>query len=329
MSVHLSAWLDLVQREYLAEYIREGGAAVKFVVASDHSGRKSAGAALRDLAVRGGYQFAAVDAAETRVHLIERVFHEVARQTDWAALASSFVTRVVSSGGLTLPEDPLEATLEAIAALNGLPEARVGVMIEKLLWDALWRDYAMSQEFRLAMVRLCRAQLAPDDEPTVSEAVRLWLRGELRRISELKRALIFQKIGRHNGRHMLFSLAHWLRLCGKSGLVLVLDIARCALVVSRAERDESVFYSTPATLDAYEVLRQLVDGVDELEGGLVAVLTGADFLSDDRRGVRRYNALYLRVADDVRDEHHENPLAALVRVAQDGAVRPAVERSAG
>jgi hypothetical protein len=173
----------------------------------------------------------------------------------------------------------------------------------------------MSQEFRLAQVRLCRAQLDPDDEPLVTEATREWLRGELRLLSGVKRALIFQKIARHNARHMLASLTHWLRLAGRSGLVLVLDISRCLFAVRSGEREAgSVYYSTPATLDAYEVLRQLIDGTDELEGCYVAVLTGVEFLVDERRGLRRYDALYLRVADEVRDRSRQNPLAALVRV---------------
>ena len=65
-----------------------------------------------------------------------------------------------------------------------------------------------------------------------------WLRGELRRISEVKRALIFQRIARHNARHMLASLAHWLRITGSAGLLLILDIARCPLTVPREQRDE-------------------------------------------------------------------------------------------
>jgi hypothetical protein len=79
----------------------------------------------------------------------------------------------------------------------------------------------MSQEFRIAMIRLCIDQLDPTSPtPFLSNAVKEWLRGELRLISTLKDALIFQKIARHNARHMLFSLSHWLRINGKSGLVV-------------------------------------------------------------------------------------------------------------
>ena len=54
----------------------------------------------------------------------------------------------------------------------------------------------------------------------------------------------------------------------------MLDIARCPLTVPREQRDDGVYYSRPATLDAYEMLRQLIDGTDDVEG-LVAVWLAA------------------------------------------------------
>ena len=136
-------------------------------------------------------------------------------------------------------------------------------------------------------------------------------------MSEVKRALIFQKIARHNARHMLFSLAHWLTLAGKSGLLLVLDVARYAEAVRPAERGAGNYYSTSATTDLYEMLRQLIDATDELHACFVGVLVGPDFLQDqdERRGLRGYQALYFRIWDEVHDRKRENPFSALVRIA--------------
>jgi hypothetical protein len=172
----------------------------------------------------------------------------------------------------------------------------------------------MSQEFRLAMIRLCLARLDPNADPDLAQAVKEWLRGELRLISALKRAPIFQKIARHNARHLLHALPHWLRHAGRSGLVLGLDISRCLEAPRRELREQGVYYSTAAVLDSYEVLRQLIDTTDELAFCFVGVLAAPGFLGDERRGYRRYDALYLRLADEVRDRHRQNPLSSLVRV---------------
>jgi hypothetical protein len=114
---------------------------------------------------------------------------------------------------------------------------------------------------------------------------------------------------------MLASLAHWLRITGSAGLLLVLDIARCPLTVPREQRDDGVYYSRPATFDAYEMLRQLIDGTDDVEGLFVAVLAGREFTTDLRRSYVQYPALHYRLADEVHDQYRPNPLAALVRIA--------------
>ncbi len=143
----------------------------------------------------------------------------------------------------------------------------------------------MTQEFRIAMLRLCQA------------------------------------------RHMLFSLAHWLHLTGRAGLVLILDVSRFMATRRPAELDGTLYYSTAAVLDGYEVLRQFVDVTDELEHGLIAVVAPmVAVLSKDQnpRAVEVYPALRFRIADEVRDRNRVNPLASLVRVGHPSATGTSV-----
>jgi hypothetical protein len=314
MDMRSDEWLAVVREEYLDDFIAQGGGAVKFVVSTAESGREAVRAGLRDVAIARRYQFALVDAETTRVHLIDQLFHEVARQIDWDALAHEFLVRSLTTMGFRLPAPGDPFSLSAIAALNDYPEPLFQAEVRRGILNQLYRDYTMTREFRLAMIRLCMAGLDPNDQPTLTEAVKQWLRGELRLISALKRALIFQRIARHNARHMLFSLACWLRLAGKSGLVLALDVTRYLDASRPSERGSGLYYSTVAVMDAYEVLRQLIDATDELGYGFVGVLAGPEFLGDERRGLRAYQALYLRVADEVRDRYRANPRAALVRI---------------
>ena len=67
-------------------------------------------------------------------------------------------------------------------------------------------------------------------------------------------------------------------------------------------------------LDAYEVLRQLVDATDTLRSVFVAVTLPPDLVADDARGLPAYSALHLRIIDEVRDRRRANPFAALVRL---------------
>jgi hypothetical protein len=315
-------WLDTVRKEYLQDFIRRGGAAVKFVVPMEEIGHDQLRNELRGTAEEEGFLFAFVDAASTKIHMIDKLFHEVARQVDWDGLAYSFVTQIFKKNRYEMPTAPDEVNLQQIALLNRREEMFLRRELHTWLEEAIYRDFEMSQEFRIAMIRLCMAQLDPGGaSPFLSNAVKEWLRGELRLISTLKEALIFQKVARHNARHMLFSLGHWLKVNGRSGLVLNLDISRYTVSARPKDPDDSFYYSTPATLDAYEVLRQFIDGTDELECCFIAVVASREFLTDEKRGLNRYDTLKLRIWDEVRDRHRPNPFASLIRLAS-GAKSP-------
>src|SRR5439155_16946385 len=141
-------------------------------------------------------------------------------------------------------------------------------------------DYEMAQEFRIAMLRLCLAQIDTSDPAAgAREAVLAWLRGELRLIGPVKPHGIFQKIVRHNARDMLLSLTRWLPKTGVSGLVVDLDLRRCGLA-KRPDDDGGIFYTKAAVLDVYELLRQLIDSTDLLASSLVFVTTSPNTLHD-------------------------------------------------
>jgi hypothetical protein len=207
-------------------------------------------------------------------------------------------------------------SLERLAEQYRVDRRELKRDIDRELQRLIYRDYAMIQEFRIAMLRLCQAQLQTGQVADAEHAAVLeWLRGDLRQISVLKSALIFRRIARHNARQLLFSLAHWLAVNDQAGLLLVLDILRLGLArrPSPAER-EGHYYTKPALLDAYEVLRQLVDNTDELAHCCVVVVAAPEFLTDSARGLDAYQALKLRIFDEVRDRHRDNPFSSLVRL---------------
>jgi hypothetical protein len=142
-----------------------------------------------------------------------------------------------------------------------------------------------------------------------------WLRGDLRQISLLRSAMIFRRIGRHNARQMLFSLAHWSATNGSAGLVLELDVRRLGFARRpRLEERNGIYYTKASLLDAYELLRQLVDNTDELSHCCVVVVAAPEFLSDPNRGLDAYQALKLRIYDEVRDRLRDSPYSSLVRL---------------
>ena len=318
MYVGLSDWLTVLEREYLTDFIPQGGSAVKFAVVGPSLEPDEVRGDLARLARETGCLYVSVEATSTKLHMIDQFFFAVARQLDWNDLARRFLLRLLAEGGFTVPPGSATIDYQSIADANDYSEPELRRDIRLLLTSRVFRDFAMAQEFRIAMVRLCQAQLEVGGSAgPEADAVKEWLRGELRSIVLLKAALIFQRIARHNGRDMFLSLAHWVRLAGYQGLVLSLDAERYFVERLPVERDGSLFHTTTAVMDAYEVFRQFIDATDELEGSLLVVTTPPSFLEDPKRGLERYDPLDLRIWDEVRDRRVANPLASLVRLRAD------------
>jgi hypothetical protein len=308
-------YLEFLDAEYLHDYVEGGGAAVKFVVAGDEASASAFVDGFGATARGAGYVVASVDAAETRVHLLEQVFFDVARHVDWDELATVATRAAVAAAGYPVPPGG-GVSLDQIAAHYRVDPRELKRDIDRQLQQRVHRDYAMVQEFRTAMLRLCQAQLRSGQVVDAEHAAVLdWLRGDLRQISALRSALIFRRIGRHNARQLLFSLAHWLAVNEQTGLALVLDIRRLGFARRPSPEDRHGHYYTRATLlDAYEVLRQLVDNTDEMANCFVVVVASPAFLSDNARGIDAYQALKLRIFDEVRDVNRDNPLSSLIRL---------------
>ncbi len=184
--------------------------------------------------------------------------------------------------------------------------------LERVLLD----DATLPRELRRALLRLAQAHLGSADvSPYELQVVLDWLHGERVGLRDLRAATIYSRIGRHNARVMLESVGRLLLRAGRGGLVLLLDLTR--LAESRrpplAER-AGTYYTKAAVLDTYELLRQMVDGTDDLGGTLVVAVVPPELVSDEARGLPAYTALHLRVADEVRDRRRPNPFASLVRL---------------
>ncbi len=322
-TIALSEWLTVVEGEYLRDYIGVGGAAVKFVITPDSSAATRLREGLTEISGRQGFHFAFIDAATTKVHLVEQVFFAIARQVDWGHLTSQFAFDLFRAD-YHVPEDRQALTLRELARLNKCEEHELNLALRdefrNRLRKELLQDYAMALEFRSAMAALVRHQLDPEGSgPSIDDAIKEWLKGELRYIKPLKDIGIFQRIERTNARYLLHSLSHWLKKAGYIGLVIHMDITRY-LEDYRPRTDGSLTYRKPAVLGCYEVLRHFIDSVDESENCLIVVAAPPSFAMEfEKRSVDQYQALKLRIWDEVRDRKRANPLAPMVRLPNTAA----------
>jgi len=252
------------------------------------------------------------------VHLMEQIFFEVARQIDWDELAVSALRSAVAAAGFPAPTDDIP-TVDELASHYRTDARELKRDVDRELQRRIFKDYDMIQEFRIAMLRLCQAAFRTGQVSDAEhDAIIEWLRGDLRQMSALKSALIYRRIARHNARQMLFSLPHWLATNGFAGLLVVIDIRRLG-VARRPPLDERAgqYYTRLGLLDAYEVLRQLIDSTDELARCCVVVIAAPELLTDEARGLDAYQALKLRIFDEIRDRRRDNPFSSLVRMGSE------------
>ncbi|HEY3266205.1 MAG TPA: BREX system ATP-binding domain-containing protein [Armatimonadota bacterium] len=312
MGVALADWVSLLNQEYLADFVASGGASVKIAVAAPAT-IPAAIRAVGDAAAAANYVTVSVDARRAKVYMIHQVFHEAALQVDWDALTERWVRTRLPAAGIRLPEGvPLDAA-EAIAEANEMSGGEFLASAKRIIRNGIIHDYSMCKEFRIAMASLCTASVDPQDvAPTDADVVRQWLRGEKPNLAALKRLEIYQRIGRHNARLLLGSLAVWLARTGYAGLTLLADIS--AVVADAPEEGQPIRYTRATILDTYEVIRQFIDDTDELSHIMTVFFAGPGFADSPKRGISNYSALRMRVADDVRDRDRANPLNAMVRL---------------
>lgn len=312
-SLTVPAWTSFLAQEYLAGYLPAGGAAVKVAVVGSDDTAIRFGRALAAAADTAGCVYVLIDAADTKLSQIDAWFFAVARELDWDDLAARLVRQAYDA--IAFPAGDGLAVAE-VAAEHDVDARELYRSVRRQLEQMLLGDLSLARELRRAVLRLTQGQLGGGDlQRGEHDAVVGWLRGESTSLAVLRPLLISARISRANARLMLASLSRLLLLAGRQGLVLHVEATR--LAESRRpplEQRRGSYYSKAAVLDAFEVLRQLIDATDDLRGLLVVAALPPELVTDEGRGLPAYTALQLRVADEVRDRRRANPFAALVRL---------------
>jgi hypothetical protein len=313
-SMSADSYAAFLGAEYLAQYIPSGGGSVKVAVAGDAGVADRLDGSLTAEADRHDCVVARVSAETTKAHMVDQVFFEVSRQIGWEQIAAAVVRSAYDEILVPAPSESL--AVADVASGHDLDPRELYRSVRRQLEHTLLDDPTLPRELRRALLRLAQVHLGSVDvRPDEAKVVLDWLHGERVGIRDLRSALIYARIGRHNARALLESVGRLLVRTGRGGLVLQLDLTR--LAESRRpplpERT-GIYYTKAAVLDTYELLRQLVDGTDDLAGTLVVAVVPPELVSDEARGLPAYAALHLRVADEVRDRRRPNPFASLVRL---------------
>ncbi len=305
----LADWLEVVEAEYLAGFVPEGGGALKFAIAGDALIPTTL-ARLDALAQRHALRAVRIDAAGTRLHMLQDVFFALARTLPWEGMVQHYLEQLFAAGTYPWPRPGARLTMVELAEAFGVAPSLLAHERDRWLSRDIWEDRALAQDFRAALLRLCLAHLDADG-PARAAPVLAWLRGEKVPAAVLRGAEISGRITRTTALAMLVSLCHWVRRSGAAGLLITVDLRQLQRPGPAAEG--TLRYSPAAVMDAYEVLREIIDDAEHLPGLFVVVLANEALVAGEpRRALAQYAALQMRVWPDVRPGDRQNPVAPLV-----------------
>jgi hypothetical protein len=312
-------YLKHLHGEYLTSYLAAGGSSVKFVATDSDVVTSYFSKQLAASASDSGFLHCRLDAAQTRAQLLDELFFAVSQQIDWLGLCARYVRWAYAS--LDIPADetlPLvqAAQVRHVAKANDLDPRELYRTVRRFLERRLLGERSLLHQFRIAMLRLCQSLLNwTETDLDEREIVLRWLHGHSVPAAQMRSVDLYSRIARHHARYVFVSFTRWVHMVGLPGLVVELDLTR--LGIGRrppVSARRGFYYTKAAVLDTFEILRQFVDAVDDLQSSLLAVTMPVRMVSDPARGLPAYHALYLRVAEEVYDQERANPFGSLVRV---------------
>jgi hypothetical protein len=313
----LHKWLDVITSEYLDGFIRDGGASIKFAIPMEPGLGSKVVFEVSDIGARLNYLVVHVNASDTRVHLPQEIFFKVAEQIDWRYLSRRVIIRLMEERGYKvdgIEPDSDNSILGDIGEANALDEQFLIRELRPRLQEEIFLNRKLAKDFRVAMTYLCLAETSISGGSYEGMPLIDWLKGTNRRVSSVRHYSIYNSINRTNAMYFFESLLHWIRYVGFSGLVALMDTSRVTLL--RNPRDGLRFYTRSAVMDHYELLREFIDGTDQLESCLILILSNTEFLDEETmsKGFGIYRALMTRIIDEVRDTTLVNPMSSLVRL---------------
>jgi len=310
LEVPSPGWSEFLRREYLADFIAQGGTKVKLLIGTTGTGKSHLLRLAAGLAREEGYLVAELDAFGTRLFPIDRLYGAVLRSVGLETLVDAYATLALKELGLEPDAVPGRGPYLDQALRAGLGQEMTLRRSFSERVDALLRDPELDATFAGALAqavghRLGVFHLSEQEQ----DALRRWFFAEKVKQSELKSLQIYERPDRYTARDYLRSLAVFGRLAGFRGLTVCID--NMETVAHRSPATGRQRYTRAQRDEAFEALRQLIDDVDHSAGTLYLLAGRRELLEDEKAGISSYEALRLRLLQEVRSDRF-NPYADIV-----------------
>ncbi len=293
---------DFLREKYLLEYIGQGGSKIKCITGKEGSGKSHLLELMAADASDAGYKAVSFSAKKVWLHDIKELYFETLRSIDIMSCLTGCADRVIRDLGFDPENIPEGQRFADFLAAEGLLDAITKREIRQVLSNIFLKNSLMDHNFAFACSLLTGYLLGyPTLEDPSRELLLGWMMGskEAKLPALRKLGLSPSRITKYNARHMLRSAAQVLRAAGYTGLFIGID--DLDILVSDDSLEE-LHYTKMRREDAYESLRQLIDDIDTLGGVFFAFAFRRELLEDERRGVKSYQALWMRMQNEISSE---------------------------
>lgn len=299
LTVGLDSLTGFLRSHYLESYLPAGGSKVKLVSGRPGSGKTHLSLVLLREAEALGYRTVRFSAKDVWLHDFRDIYLEILRQCEIENVLADCAAQIIRELGY----DPA-ALGEGQRFLDYLAERGEADALSKGELRAALRRYFTRNPLLDASFAACCSLLTGDLlgypllEPANRELILDYLEGSKTVKPSQIRALGVPATGitRFNARFLLRSLCELIHLGGHPGLLVVVDDLETLL---RRGGEERIRYTKLRREDAYESIRQLIDDIDSMRFVLFLFCADRTLLDDESYGMKSYQALWLRVQNEV------------------------------
>lgn len=303
LSVGIDFLSDFWKTRYLEEYIPAGGSKIKFVTGRPGSGKSHFLRLISDMAADMGYKTAVFSARDVWLHDFKEIYVAILAHCDIMECLAGCARQVVANVGYEPDKIPEGMTFMDYLAQENMADAITRREIRLQLKALFLENPLLDNNFALACSLLTGSILGhPILESQNRELLLGWMKGDKTVKLSLLRGLGLSpsRITRYNARHMLRSLAEVIRMGGHAGLLVIVD--NLEILLSRSSL-EPIHYTKVRREDTYESIRQLIDEIDSLRNLMFVFGFDRDLIDNDNLGVKSYQALWMRIQNEVVGEH--------------------------
>ncbi len=289
---------DFLRDMYLP-YIAKGGSKIKFITGREGSGKTHLLELMLADAADAGFKIASFSAKKIWLNDFKEIYFEILRSVDLMDCLAGCRDSIIREMGFSPEDIPHGGTFADFLAAKDMLDAITKREIRQMLSGMFLKNPLMDHNFAFACSMLTGYLLGyPTLEEPSKELLLGWLSGskDVRLPALRKLGLSPTRITKFNARHMLRSLAQAVRAAGYKGLFIAID--NLDILISDDSLEE-LHYTKMRREDTYESLRQLIDEIDTLVGVFFAFAFRRELIDDDRRGLKSYQALWMRIQNEV------------------------------